>query len=544
MKLFVIGIDGATFNVITPLIKAGKLPNIGRMISEGCSARLKSTTPPLSPVAWTTMITGASPAVHGIIDFIAYDRTSRQNVMFDSTFRKVDPIWTLADRAGKRSCVVNVPLTYPVDKLNGFMLSGLGTPPTTEGMAYPMNEFAAMEKVTGRYDVEILILKNDNNEKKAQALRELMKNRERCFDYLASRESWDFLFFVLTNTDRVQHFFWREHEEGSGPLSQVISETYEESDRFVGKAMAMAESTGGMVLVVSDHGFGPLNMNFSLSAWLHHRGLFTPCAKVANKTGFLDSPVRKLIFMIKNLLGKRLQKRIANIKYRAMNRMGRKFEDMSSRPQQWFDLEKTKVFSHKHVDTLFLYFNEKLITDSDQRAALIEELRAALLEIRDPASGKNIVSDVVDGRELFGSASAMAPDFVLLPANGCNFSFEMEDAHSSNPFHGIPHLWSGNHEFEGVFMAWGNHIRTGIDCGTLPIVDVMPTMCRAMDMAIPGYAEGKVIEQAFDESFLRDHEERRDNSSTPGAKQAAAAGGLSEEESAEVTKKLEALGYI
>lgn len=532
MKLYVIGIDGATYKVIRPLAEAGKLPNIARMIHAGGSGRLFSTVPPLSPVAWTTITTGARPAVHGIIDFLAYDKAAQRDFLFDSSHRRVDPVWTLAGKAGKRSCVVNVPLTYPVDPLNGFMISGLGTPPANEGLAYPLEEFKEMKRAIGGYDIDIDLRENQQHDKTPDSLRRVMAGRHKCFDFLLNREPWDLFFFVFTNTDRAQHFFWREHEEGDGPLADIISECYQGADHAVGKVMAKAEAEGGMVMIVSDHGFGPLNNSFSLSNWLHGKGLLMPGGKVVRESplaGIMSRhlPVRWKKWLIRTVLKGRW-----------------KFRGPSAELNKWIDWKKTKFYSHKKIDTAYLFTNDAAFADAAQRAAIIETLRHDLLAARTPVTNEPVVLDVLDGHQVFGTGNKAAPDLVLIPAEGCSFSFDSRELALDNPFASISRPWSGIHESEGVFMIWGSHIKAGQDCGCLSIMDVLPTMCCIMDMPIPWWAEGGVIKQAFDEDFLRDYEEKRDDFPGAGIQSDGCSDAMNEAESEEVAKRLKALGYL
>ena len=68
-KVLVIGLDGATFDLMLPWIEAGELPTLGRMLSEGSSGPLRSTYPPVTAAAWSTFMTRKNPGKHGIYGF-------------------------------------------------------------------------------------------------------------------------------------------------------------------------------------------------------------------------------------------------------------------------------------------------------------------------------------------------------------------------------------------------------------------------------------------------------------------------------------------
>ena len=117
-NVFLIGWDGATFDIIEPLIAQGRLPNIASLMQSGAWGRLESTIPPLTPVAWTSISTGVNPGKHGIYDAIIYHPEGKKTSLVNSTLRKVKPIWSILSERGYHVGVLNVPVTYPPDKVN------------------------------------------------------------------------------------------------------------------------------------------------------------------------------------------------------------------------------------------------------------------------------------------------------------------------------------------------------------------------------------------------------------------------------------------
>ncbi len=123
-----VGIDGATWDYMDGLVTQGKLPNIARMKREGVGGTLRSVQSYVSPPAWTTMLTGYLPENSGVYTFGAFDRETKQFGGIRSGDALVPFIWEAAGRAGLKSAVINVPMTYPVYPINGIMVSGLLTP--------------------------------------------------------------------------------------------------------------------------------------------------------------------------------------------------------------------------------------------------------------------------------------------------------------------------------------------------------------------------------------------------------------------------------
>src|SRR5208337_3671270 len=102
-KLILLGIDGATWKILAPLISAGRLPNFRRLIADGSSRILQSTVPAESPPAWTSMFTGVNPGKHGIVDF-----QLKQNGKFVpclSRYRMTPSIWRIISDCG-RKCII------------------------------------------------------------------------------------------------------------------------------------------------------------------------------------------------------------------------------------------------------------------------------------------------------------------------------------------------------------------------------------------------------------------------------------------------------
>ena len=136
-KMLVVGWDGATFDVIRPMLERGELPNLARLIDGGARGPLRSTMPPSSAVAWSTFMTGRAPANHGIFGFYRSNDHAYRARLIDSRDLDGPRFWDWLGEAGYRTGVINVPLTYPPRPLNGFLVGGMLTPGAEEIFTYP-----------------------------------------------------------------------------------------------------------------------------------------------------------------------------------------------------------------------------------------------------------------------------------------------------------------------------------------------------------------------------------------------------------------------
>src|SRR4030065_410257 len=149
LRTIVIGLDGATFDLILPWVEQGHLPSFRRLIEEGSWGELESTMPPLTGPAWSSFITGKNPGKHGIYDFMYRDPKGYRSITINATLRKGPSFWRLLGDQGKRVIVFNVPVTYPPEEVNGIMISGFPTPPKSKDFVYPPELREDLEREIG-----------------------------------------------------------------------------------------------------------------------------------------------------------------------------------------------------------------------------------------------------------------------------------------------------------------------------------------------------------------------------------------------------------
>ncbi|MEW5806753.1 MAG: alkaline phosphatase family protein [Acidobacteriota bacterium] len=127
VKLLIIGLDAADWQIIDPLMKSGKLPNLQRLVKNGVRATMRSIDPMMSPLLWTTIATGQTPDVHGIADFLAYDPSSQRKIPITSNFRKARALWNILSDFNRRSAFIAWWATFPAEDINGIMVTELLT---------------------------------------------------------------------------------------------------------------------------------------------------------------------------------------------------------------------------------------------------------------------------------------------------------------------------------------------------------------------------------------------------------------------------------
>jgi predicted AlkP superfamily phosphohydrolase/phosphomutase len=455
-RVLVIGLDGATFDVIDPMLKEGKLPHLAKLIDRGSSGVLESILPPISPPSWTTATTGVNPGKHNIYDFFHYSKSTGQALLTSSRERRAKPIWKVLNGQGKRTGMINIPMTFPPDSVSGFMISGFPFGEATTGFTYP----ADLEPKLGLYPLdpfgeglrpglEELLLKRFKLgfERQAAVAKDLLDD-----------EKWDLFWVVFTGTDKVQHFYWKFADPslpGHDPLlaeklGSTIRDFWLRVDEVVGELVEIAGPETD-VFVISDHGFSPIVKELRLENWLREEG-YVHFPKGDSKDVQVDA--------------------FAPGPFAGLVRVNRKGRDHGG-----------------------------IVETKDDYDRVREEIRSKLQKLRDPDTGDPFVERIYNREELFhGPYVENAPDLVFV---------EKKTRFVARGGPGIPgvfgspsYSFSGFHRPEGVLIAAGPHIRRHSERGTFSILDVTPTLLWILDATAPKDLDGHVMAPLVGEERL------------------------------------------
>jgi tetratricopeptide (TPR) repeat protein len=290
-RVIFIGLDGADWSLLDQYAARGVMPTLAKLVAEGSSGTVKTMSPPLSPLIWTTMMTGVSPLEHRILDFLRVNPTSQQREPITSDERKVPAVWNMATAGGKKVGALGYWATYPAESVNGlmvsdrlftFLFSETSPPP---GIVYPASmESWAREGLTRAqnevgYDAIKAILPwltqaeytqavavTDPYAHPVSALRRILIETK-VYDELGrdwfSREKPDLLLLYIQGTDSMGHVFapYAPPKQPEVPESDYtrykdVAERYFAGvDQLLARYVALAESTGSVIMLASDHGF-------------------------------------------------------------------------------------------------------------------------------------------------------------------------------------------------------------------------------------------------------------------------------------------------
>lgn len=514
-RLVVIGVDGADFKVINHLMKESRLPNIASMIENGVQGILNSTIPCVSPVAWTSFMTGKNPGKHSIYDFSGKVPGSYRFKINTAKNRKAKPFWMNLSEKNKRVLVIGVTLTYPPDPVNGYMVSGLGIPADSDIKSYAYPPGFALEIVNnfGKFntvpDADFRKLNSSDREKEKylRGVFEQIEYRVKIFKHMWQKEIFDFSMIFFLDTDGASHYFWKymdsTHKQYTpNRYSDAIYKVYEKVDSAVGELLTMINEETDVILV-SDHGFGPLNRVVFLNNWLESksylkvRGCRTILSKLSNKKEI-----------------------------------------------EW---KKTKAYFNGTVGSIFINLKGKEpngIVDISEYEELCHRIKMDLLNLEDPESGEKVVNNVYKKAELFNSENVeTAPDLSVTFKKGYSVIGEEIALHNIKDTGKVivdSNNWSGTHEPEGIFIAYGRNFKKGHRVQGANIIDIAPTLLYLRDVPIPKSMDGKLLKDIFVDEFLKSHpiSYTEDDEINPETKE------YEENDNEKVLKQLHDLGYI
>lgn len=254
-RVFVIGLDGVPEEMLRALCEAGVMPRCAAAIEAGRLARISSTYPPLSSVAWSTVLTGAGPGAHGIFGFVECDPYTYRYTFPLAGDLKAPALWEVLGRAGKRAAFLNVPATYPAPAVNGVLVSGFVAPSLGDAV-WPRALLPELEARGYAVDADARLGHTDKGAL-LDDLARVLDHRRWLIRRVWRDGPWDLFMVVFTGTDRALHFLFDAAEDAAHPLHERVRAYFGMVDAAAGEVLDLVED-GDLLVMLSDHGFGPL----------------------------------------------------------------------------------------------------------------------------------------------------------------------------------------------------------------------------------------------------------------------------------------------
>jgi predicted AlkP superfamily phosphohydrolase/phosphomutase len=574
-KLLVIGLDGATFDLIKPWVEEGKLPHLASLLAQGTHGNLRSTVPAMSPPAWTSFVTGKNPGKHGIFDFTARKPGSYEIEFINGRWRKAPTMWRLMSDAGKRVCVVAVPISYPPEPVNGAMISGIDTPGATGGVAdpsafHPAELHAEINHAVGPYLISPNLVAYDDSQCDAmvEAALQTMERKVATAQYLFAKESWDCFMLVLGETDGIAHRLWKYHDKrspladervtnyrGEDPLLRI----YRSVDQHIGSFCRMLPDDTTLI-VMSDHGQGGNGAKaVYLNHWLAEQGLlrFKMDTKSTGVPALVRRAMAKQVQWAKTLGMKCLP---PTLKRKLLRKT-----QLANKMESWLrfshlDWHHTQAYSEEtpYFPSIWINVRGREPMGIVQPGAEYEQVREQLIETlsrwQDPDTGQRVIKKVHKREALYtGPFVDYFPDLIIEWGLDQGNSYLFKSSRGTNDRRvSIVRLEgkdreqakSGDHRDAGICLVAGRQIQRGMQLEGAQLMDLAPTMLYLLGLPVPKDMDGKVLTQLFQPEYLAANRVRYGEATTAEQSGVDQQQAYSQEEEEAIKARLQGLGYL
>lgn len=561
MKVMLLGLDGATWDILGPLAAEGLLPNIDRLRKAGASGELRSVFPPLSPVAWTGVMTGKNSGKHGVFEFLEHDHNPLSGRVNSSRAIQTDLIWEVAARHGKKTVAGGVPMSYPprpAKDFPGFYLGDFLSPEGAADFASDPAVFADLEKAVGPY--RAWSTTTHDGGKEAAVIEDLIKFLDqhlKTIEFLMNRCEWDLLMFDLMATDRFGHELWHvwdtSHPAAKGrereleALRPRVIEFWKTLDRGIG-AILDKKPDDAAVLLMSDHGFGPVEHYVNFNVWLLEQGYIRlkDSFYVKQKHWFYRRGVTPEWFY-------GLMSRFGGADFRVSRFRGNQDGWLDRLGEKMFlsrehiDWSRTKAYAQGNFGQIFLNIQGRQPQGAvapEEARALLDEIKGKLAEIPNPQTGEPLVDRVYEPGDLYhGPFADKAPDLTVVLKDWRYRTIGLHDFTTHkviSPSFGP----TGDHRMEGVLIAGGPGVQPQTQPQDANLLDIAPTVLHLMGVPVPADMDGRVLAELLTPELAASANQRAETGHGDNGNGAPVASRYSAEDDAEIQKRLADLGYL
>lgn len=503
-RILVISLAEASMDLILPWAEAGLLPTFKSLISEGISGHLYPQMPLITPQMWGTIITGKSPGYHGLFDFWQRGQDGRFREINGSDL-KGKPIWQILSENGHPCGIVNIPFTYPPQKINGFMISGgEDAPGTHRSIVSPPSLYSEIVQKFGRYRLKDIFPGGRQKKDYLTLIEEDITKQTDVLEYLISGKKWDFFFTSYYATAVAQHYFWSdmESQDKNNPFRNVIETAYRCMDTAIDRLMKAA-GPETIVFIFSECGAGPLQSGVQINTWLQKEGFLT----FTNSNGTAE---KKLLSSEKSLM----RSKVSSFRKNIQGYIPKSLFYFANKNMHWLkswiqsyltdsdiNWNKTFAFSRGKEGDIFINLKGRDpngIVEKEQYENVRDQIIYKLSSLIDPSTGEKAVSKVYKREELYnGPYIEFAPDLLIDWVNSAYMPTESDKDKDSI----FVERWrenmnwptSGSHRTNGLLLIKGPGIAKNKRIENSRIIDMTPTWLNLLNQKIPNDLEGNII---------------------------------------------------
>lgn len=542
-RVIILGLDGATLDLVRPWTEAGHLPNLAQLMRSGSVGKLHSTIPYTTPLAWPSIFTGTEPSRHGILGFQKRVSDEYRWTSYTHDDLRQPALWDIAGAYGLQSAALFIPYTFPVKKIAGTMVGSLRKRQIDERSIHPsdvreqfLNHFGGSDLLASRERGDLPLI-----DIARQIVRRVHQQND-AMVWLLEERPYDLAFVVWHEPDEAAHIFWHFSELPLPDDNSPILQIYRAVDEGIGRLL---EAFGGdpLVVVCSDHGTHPTKYRVHVHSLLRQWGLLNPRMKSGR------FPRKEIARLLPGPLKKKIPGRFRQ------RRPTSKTSGSTQGTLGAVDWSTTSIYAAPTLaEALWVNLRGREpdgMVSREESEGRIQELEELLGALTLP-DGRHAVEKMWRRDSLYKGPAAdeaadliaqTPPDVALAPS--VRRIWDHDAPVISSPTRPDLEMDSagplGYHHPEGVLILAGPGVKRG-DGIEAHVTDVTPTVLRYLGLPIPDDLDGRVLEEVF--SSLRPTEK------TPGVPSPQQAGpnsrtaGLTSEEEEEINRRLQDLGYL
>jgi predicted AlkP superfamily phosphohydrolase/phosphomutase len=281
VNMFLLGIDGLPRWMWQQFADSGVMPNSKALLKSGTLVPMKSALPEVSSAAWASIVTGENSGGHNVYGFTdLMDGSYTLGFTSSRTFRS-KPFWS---RPGAgRNLIINVPQTYPAQTMDGMLVAGFVALDLKRAV-HPAEQLPWLESIGYSVDADMSLVEKGKARFVAE-LHRVMAARCQALHHHWGRESCQNIMFVLTGTDRLNHYLWEDFEDSSSPFHQTFLDYYHEVDCQIGRILERLDDRT-LIAAVSDHGFARQRLSVNVNCLLAEAGFLQ--LKASPRPSYID----------------------------------------------------------------------------------------------------------------------------------------------------------------------------------------------------------------------------------------------------------------
>lgn len=499
-RVLFLGLDGGTMSVLSPAFERGWMPNLAALWRRAAFGTLRSSTPMVTPVAWTSFSTGCTPPVHGIHEFCHVEPTDRTVRPNHAGRVRVPTLWQILSAQGRSIVSLNLPMTYPPPSVRGLVVGGSDAPGLDWAFAqcpeFGREIMAELPSYTHKIVWKTRPKTLDDLRPLAAANRSIFHAQAEAAERADARVDWSALMVHFHNLDSLQHRLWPYLDvddtgvQEAGWNEEVVA-CLRSLDDAAGRLMELASKRDAAVIAVSDHGFGPcrslVNVNGLLAAGGFQHAL-------AYGTRFR--------YRFHRLADRVHRWRTKRSPATAGRRLPRSLDG-----EVGCDWKRTVAFAPFGQLSGCVFLNPALVTTEGTAERLRHEIIEMFLDARDPETGEHLFADAFSVAERYGidPAAEGLPEILAPSADGTQAQAKWSPfcKRLLKPDPRLP----ATHYRDGIVAIDAPDIKAG---GGLEadLHDLAPTALSMLGLPVPEHMEGRVLHEAFETPLPIQYESR------------------------------------